>query len=125
MESDGKLNVNNFSMALSPYAKWNNDRAYLYKLNVENYGDESTVLNPTCLKVVGSMRAENVELNLTLRNDSWQFISFPFDVKMSDIVPEDPATMWVVREYSGANRANGTGDTWLDVGLFGVLKVGQ
>lgn len=125
VESDGKLNVNNFSMALSPYAKWNNDRAYLYKLNGENYGYESTVLNPTCLKVVGSMRAENVELNLTLRNDSWQFISFPFDVKMSDIVPEDPATMWVVREYSGANRANGTGDTWLDVASDGVLKAGQ
>lgn len=125
VESDGKLNVNNFSMALSPFAKWNNDEAYLYKLNGENYGYESTTLNPTCLKVVGSMRAENVELNLTLRNDLWQFISFPFDVKMSNIVPEDPATMWVVREYSGANRANGTGDTWLDVASDGVLKAGQ
>ena len=53
--------------------------------------------------------------------DRWNFISFPFDVNISDIVAPYN-TKWVIREYNGTNRALGTGVTWENVAEDAVLK---
>ena len=126
INSRSKLPVNNFSMYLSPYAKYDLDyNQYNRIVNGSNYYNY-TQYNPTCLMVNGEMRAENVTINLMNQNSRWQFISFPFDVRMSDIVPADSLTQWVVREYSGENRASNMLDsTWVDLKKDDVLRAGK
>ena len=53
----------------------------------------------------------------------WRFISLPYDVKVSDIVPSEN-TYWTIRRYDGAKRA--AGDTaWIDLKADDELKAYQ
>lgn len=114
-----KLAVNDFSMVLSPYAKYSYEQNYYYN---ENY----RYLRPTSLIVKGEMRAENVTINLWNATDRWQFVSFPFDVKVSDIVPVDSTTSWVIRGHSGAERAAGNAAAvWQNLSADDVLQAGK
>ena len=114
-----KLAVNDFSMVLSPYAKYSYERNYYYN---ESY----RYLRPTSLIVKGEMRAENVTINLWNATNRWQFVSFPFDVKVSDIVPVDSTTSWVIRSHSGAERAAGnTAAVWQNLSADDVLQAGK
>lgn len=114
-----KLAVNDFSMVLSPYAKYAYKQNYYYN---ENYRH----LRPTCLIVKGEMRAENVTINLWNATNRWQFVSFPFDVKVSDIVPVDSTTSWVIRGHSGAERAAGNAAAvWQNLSADDVLQAGK
>lgn len=114
-----KLAVNDFSMVLSPYAKYSYERNYYYN---ESY----RYLRPTSLIVKGEMRAENVTINLWNATERWQFVSFPFDVKVSDIVPVDSTTSWVIRSHSGAERAAGnTAAVWQNLTADDVLQAGK
>ena len=116
----GKLNANKFSMYYSPYAKYHYDQTQF-----QSWGS-STQYNTTTLIVNGEMRAESTEIIMMNRNNQWQFVSFPFDVKMSDIVAQNDSTQWVIREYSGANRAEGLMDeTWQNLDSTAVLKAGK
>lgn len=111
-----KLAVNNFSMVLSPYAKYRRS----------NYYGGTTSIQPTCLIVKGEMRAENVTINLWNATNRWQFVSFPFDVKVSDIVPVDSTTSWVIRSHSGAERAAGNAAAvWQNLSADDVLQAGK
>ncbi len=122
INSRSKLPVNDFVTFMSPYAKYYSDQ----RLASTYYGSSIIPQNPTSLIVNGEMRAENVTINLVNKKNVWQFISFPFDVKMSDIVPVDENTQWVVREYSGYNRANGKNEsTWLNLTADSELKAGR
>ena len=119
-----KLKINDFSMYFSPYAKYSADRSLFY--SGVNYDTYQTQYNPNSLIVRGELRAEDQTINLMLRNDTWQFISFPFDVNMSDIVPEDNLTQWVVRYYDGAERAAQNFDnTWKNLTASDVLEAGK
>lgn len=124
INSRSKLPVNDFSLYVSPYEKYYED----YRVINNGYpwwGDDKKYRS-TSLIVNGEMRAENVTLNLLARRSSWQFISFPFDVQMSDIVPVDSITQWVIREYSGENRANNKLDsTWVNVASDATLSAGK
>lgn len=114
-----KLAVNDFSMVLSPYAKYSYERNYYYN---ESY----RYLRPTSLIVKGEMRAENVTINLWNATNRWQFVSFPFDVKVSDIVPVDSTTSWVIRGHSGAERAAGNAAAvWQNLSADDVLQAGK
>lgn len=111
-----KLAVNDFSMVLSPYAKYRRS----------NYYGGTTSIQPTSLIVKGEMRAENVTINLWNATERWQFVSFPFDVKVSDIVPVDSTTSWVIRSHSGAERAAGnTAAVWQNLSADDVLQAGK
>lgn len=125
--TSGMLNVNDFSMYLSPYAKYYADESRFYWDNdPKDYDYWRTDYNPTCLVVKGQMRAETQTINLMCRNDLWQFISFPFDVNMKDIVPVDENTQWVVRTYDGNARANQNFDnTWVNLTSDDQLKAGR
>lgn len=63
----------------------------------------------------GSIRADLVTTKLTTENTwTWYFISFPYDVNVSDITyPE--GVHFAIRKYSGANRASMAGDTWVNL----------
>ena len=115
-----KLAVNDFSMVLSPYAK------YYYKGGDHYYNNDYRYLRPTSLIVKGEMRAENVTINLWNATNRWQFVSFPFDVKVSDIVPVDSTTSWVIRGHSGAERAAGNAAAvWQNLSADDVLQAGK
>lgn len=115
-----KLAVNDFSMVLSPYAK------YSYEQDSYYYNENYRYLRPTSLIVKGEMRAENVTINLWNATNRWQFVSFPFDVKVSDIVPVDSTTSWVIRGHSGAERAAGNAAAvWQNLSADNVLQAGK
>ncbi|WP_337482346.1 leucine-rich repeat domain-containing protein [Prevotellamassilia timonensis] len=116
-----KLAVNDFSMVLSPYTKYAYEGGDGYY-----YNDNYRYLRPTSLIVKGEMRAENVTINLWNATNRWQFVSFPFDVKVSDIVPVDSTTSWVIRGHSGAERAAGnTAAVWQNLSADDVLQAGK
>lgn len=71
-----------------------------------------------------TVSADQTEVNISLAAGSWSFLALPFDVKVSDIEVEDE-TLWVVRRYSGEDRANLTGNTWINVTENETLKAGQ
>ena len=124
ISSRSKMNVNSFSMYYSPYAKYYADQSRWYAS--ANYDSYRTRYNANAIVVRGEMRAEDQTINLQLRNDLWQFICFPFDVQMSDIVPVDSKTQWVVRYYDGAERAAQNFDsTWKNVDSSETLQAGK
>ena len=117
-----KLAVNDFSMVLSPFTKYIYEGGYYDYYSNESY----RYLRPTSLIVKGEMRAENVTINLWNATDRWQFVSFPFDVKVSDIVPVDSTTSWVIRGHSGAERAAGNAAAvWQNLSADDVLQAGK
>lgn len=66
----------------------------------------------TALIANGTMRANNVKTTLYTRyKNIWYFISLPYDVKVSDITYTD-GTQFVIRKYSGLNRAQSQSNTW-------------
>lgn len=66
----------------------------------------------TSLIVNGPMNADVVSTTLECpSSDMWYFISLPYDTKVSDITYSKDCR-FVIRKYSGANRALLTGDTW-------------
>lgn len=86
---------------------------------------------PTLINYADKMRADNVTVNITLwkhRMDSggpWHFISLPYDVKVSDIVPSNN-TYWVIRRYDSAARAAGETDaTWVNLTEDDVMEAGK
>ena len=69
----------------------------------------------TALITTGTMRANSVKTTLyTQSNYYWYFISLPYDVKVSDITYTD-GTQFVIRKYSGLNRAQSSTNTWLNL----------
>lgn len=123
VSSRSKLAINDFDMIFSPYAKYYLDANIRW--NDQSNGNR-TKYNGTSLIVKGEMRAENVTLNLYNYRGMWQFVTFPFDVKVSDIVPESENTSWVVRGHSGAMRAAGKNDSvWVNLKADDVLEAGK
>ena len=78
-----------------------------------------------------TLSAENVVIRLVPQGEEWVFFSLPSDVRIQDITIDAMGTgtqgthQWVIREYSGANRASGNGETWLNVPTDGTLKAHQ
>lgn len=118
-----KLAVNDFDVVVSPYAKYYADENVRYGYAYDYY---RTKLNSTSLIVNGEMRAENVTMSLCNYNSRWQFVTFPFDVKVSDIVPQSENTSWVIRGHDGAMRAAGRTDSvWVNLNADDVLEAGK
>ena len=70
------------------------------------------------------MTADQVTVKMSLPTGKWHFITLPFDVNVSDIQAPQ-GTLWVVRHYSGADRAAMTGNTWQDMTSGSVLQAGE
>ena len=98
------LEVGNFAMEGTRYYYYN------------TYNNSLIVNSP--------VSAETIDVSTYVANDKWYFISFPFDINVSDItVPT--GTQWVVRKYSGADRAASTGTTWQNVGKSETMQAGE
>ena len=82
------------------------------------------------------MRADSIYLWVEIRNDEWSFLSFPFDVKVADIKPAQISTSvirpsqentnFVIRKYSGKERADANfSNTWQDMTVDSILHAGE
>lgn len=79
----------------------------------------------TVLLTNSPMQAETVTNQFGFRDNKWHFISLPYNAKVSDIKPGDDVS-WVIRKYSGANRAAGLNDsTWLNLTEDSVMHAGE
>lgn len=84
---------------------------------------------PTLINYADKMRADDVTVNMWLNNynssNEWHFISLPFDVKVSDIIPGD-GTYWAIRRYDSAARAVGeTAETWVNLSADDTMEAGK
>ena len=124
--SSGKMRLSSFSTYFSPYAKYYSDYSRFYYNWDYDYDYQRTKYNGNALVVKGSMTADQQTINLMLMNDLWQFVTFPFDVNVCDIVPEDPGTQWVIRTYDGQARANRDFDNaWVGLTESDKLEAGR
>ena len=122
--SIAKLTVNaNSALSLGKYEQYQN----LYNFDYDYAGDGSYIYSyPYCTTLItqNDITANSVCTHLYMRDGLWNFISFPYDVNVSDIVvPED--VLWVVRKYSGSDRAAMTGNTWQNMTDGMTLKAGE
>ena len=101
-------------------------RMYLESFNWtdNNYGYVRTYPYCNTLITQNEVSTDKVTIDIPVLFNQWNFHSFPFDVKVSDIsVPQ--GTLWVVRQYSGADRAALTGNTWQNMTNDMILKAGE
>lgn len=88
-------------------------------------------LCPTLINYADKMRADNVTHDISFYNGDygnsglWHFVSLPYDVKISDIVPGNE-TYWVIRRYDSAARAAGeTSSTWVNMTNDDTMEAGK
>ena len=112
VNGEGTLSMSSFQMY------WDPNYQYVYNDRNQNY---CSLVNTSHL------RADNVDILSYPRNDRWNFISFPYNVKMSEIAPiAEGTTNWVVRRYDGEKRAAGeTSSTWVRLGSDDILEAGK
>ena len=107
----GTLSANTFQNYYDNYNQWNYsgyDNAWF-----------TSLLNK------GTMRADNVSTVFTLYAEQWNFLSFPYDVKVADIKASE-SDPFVIRRYDGEQRAAGNmSDTWVDMKADDILKAGK
>ena len=109
INTDTVVSLNNFYQSFdSPqFAKYR-DGQYTYN-NGYTYYDIEGSCSPAIIN--DTVTADYVYQDVFMRPGYWNFVSLPFDVDVDDIiVPEN--TNWVVRRYSGADRAALTGNSW-------------
>lgn len=92
-----------------------NYKQYHYLGRASSSSPYSYEAHYTSLIPNGAMRADSVQTIMKTYNSYyWYFISLPYDVKVSDITYDNDA-QFVIRKYSGSNRAQMTGETWLNL----------
>ena len=111
---------------------------YFYNRNNNNINENNGIYyssdrRPTLLNNAENMRADSVLCKVTFEKNEWHFISFQYDVQMSDVYALNN-TDYVIRQYNSAKRAAATGDqteqtgassNWEDVPADGVLQAGK
>ena len=110
LNGNKSLSVGKFHMAYDPSYAYDRDGAVCYNSLISNV----------------PMRADSVGITSYHRNDVWTFISFPYDVRVSDIVPLYENTNYVIRKYSGKDRADANfSNTWQDMTVDSILRAGE
>lgn len=71
-----------------------------------------------------AMRADSVIYTMSARGGAWMYLSFPFDVKVSDIEVSDGG-LYAIRKYDGATRAQGGTNNWKNMTDDSTLHAGE
>ena len=122
LNGNSTVSMSNFNMLWSPrrssYSTTYDDAMGTYSWYRYAYG--SLVAN-------APMRADNVSVLLETSSYRWDFLTFPFDVKVSDIINTQQSNApLVIRRYDGKNRADGKmGETWVDMTPDMTLEAGK
>lgn len=109
VNGEGTLSMQKFSTIWDPnYDYYNSEKNYCSLINNSH------------------LRADSVEVTTYTRNDKWTFMSYPFNIKVSDIEStESGTTNYVIYKYDGQARANGeTGSTWVKMTADSTLQAG-
>lgn len=94
--------------------------------NFYNYNRHNGNAASATLINEANMRADNVSVTLKVRKSNWNFISLPFDTKVSDIQCLTDDTQWVIRKYSGEARAKAEkSNTWQDMTADSTLHANE
>ena len=116
------ISMNSFNMLWDPYrCRWSdtyNDETGSWEWYRHSY---------SALVANAPMRADNVGITLNTTTYRWDFLTFPFDVKVGDIVnlTQTNAPL-VIRRYDGKNRADGKmGETWINMTADMTLEAGK
>lgn len=97
----------------------------LYYNRATDYDSGASISNNTTFFADGSFSTDNAVIEMNLYNYRWTFVSFPYDVKVSEIVLPDSADM-VIRHYdAGARAAVDFSRTWQDLTADSILKAYQ
>lgn len=102
--------------------------SYSYQWNYNMHYDNANRAQNHCSLVNNShLRADSVFTFVVVPNDIWAFLSLPYDVNLTDIIPvHEGTTNWAIRRYDGLKRANGeTNGTWVKVKNDEMLKAGE
>lgn len=94
------------------YSEWINDNEYV----LSPYNGSTLISN-------AKVSADEANVNIQMNEFEWKFLTFPYDVNIKDIKASNENAVFVVRKYSGADRAAKTGNTWHDVN--DVMKAGE
>lgn len=116
LNGDVTLSLNKFSYVINPYVTY------------EDYYYTPARFTPYCSFINNAtVRADAVETVALIRSNIWTFITFPFDVKVSEITgAEEGTNTFVIRRYSGAQRAAGeTDNTWITMGPDDILHANE
>ncbi|OUP21834.1 hypothetical protein B5F32_02140 [Parabacteroides distasonis] len=80
------------------------------------YRDASLLVN-------SDIQADEITCNWDTWSNYWHFVSFPYDLKMSEIKLTSSDARFVVREYDGKSRADkGVGESWRQLSDAETLK---
>ena len=114
VNGDSTFYVNHFNIISDP-------NYYSYRWSdYRNYNKYATLVNNA------EMLAVTVNTDLWLRSSVWNFLSFPYDVKVSDIKDLVGDLQWVIRKYDGQKRADADMDnTWVNLTDDDVLEANQ
>jgi hypothetical protein len=75
------------------------------------------------LLVDSEIQTEAISFNWDVWSNYWHFVSFPYDLKMSEIKLTSSDARFVVREYDGKSRADkGVGASWRQLSDSETLK---
>lgn len=70
-----------------------------------------------------AVTVDSIVTHLHTEKGQWEFLSFPYDIRVSDIMTEGD---WVIRYYDGEARANSKfTNTWVTVPYDGILHAGE
>ena len=114
---NGSLNfTGNDTLQIGIYKQRHDDKWYYLKNNSSISSKAKTSLISD-----GIIKADSVCTEVKVpSNNYWYFISFPYDVRASEI-GYTPGCQFVIRKYSGLNRAQQTGNTWQNITIDSVL----
>ena len=74
----------------------------------------------------GHLRADDVIISLNLYENCWEFITFPFDVRVGDIRYRFPDVPLAIYGYDAQKRAEGkNSETWVRMTADSILHAGQ
>lgn len=116
VNGSGSLSLSSFNIDWShnnqrynDYNGYNNNKIYCSLLNNTN------------------LSADKVYVNIMNNNDTWTFITIPFNAKVSDIVPTySGSNNWIIRRYDGGKRAAGASDqTWVKMNDDDIMNAGE
>lgn len=86
---------------------------------------ELTYSREGSLLVESPVTAEQINVQASVSGNRWYFISFPYDLKLSEITLKRDC-QFVVREYDGAARAaNGMGASWRQLSTDATMKANK
>ncbi len=78
------------------------------------------------LLVDSEIQTEAISFNWDAWSGNWHFVSFPYDLKMSEIKLTSSDARFVVREYDGKSRADkGVGESWRQLSDSETLKANK